>query len=156
MGQLCKESGGSGLQPTQVRMQNTSISEPACQVLASGRKADIDKPLTSGNAGLPAAVPVRRCGRGPLGVAQRASGGECRARIYRVGMALWYGTPARLDSGEWGVRVNDESLKTGRRLEVEVTTQDGRKWRSFYHVVATDRFGALCAKEKPKKKSKKR
>ena len=79
-------------------------------------------------------------------------GKEVRSRIYRFGMALWHGTPARLESGEWGVRVNDKSLKQGRRLEVEVTTQDGRKWRSFYHVVATDKFGALCAKEKPKRR----
>ena len=56
-----------------------------------------------------------------------------------------------MDNGGWGVRVNDKSLKVGRRLEVEVRTQDGRTWRSFYHVVATDNFGALCAKEKSKK-----
>ena len=105
---------------------------------------------------MPVIAPTQRCSLRPWRVAQDVSGEEVSARLYRVGMALWYGSPARLDNGEWGVRVNDKSLKTGRRLEVEVTTQEGRKWRSFYHVVVTDKFGALCAKEKSKDRSKRR
>ena len=67
-------------------------------------------------------------------------------------MALWYGTPARLSDGSWGVRVKDTSLQVGRRLEIQVTTQEGRKWTDHYYVAHTDKFGALCEKEATRKK----
>ena len=123
-------------------MQHTSVLEPVHQVSTSGQTMAAREPLTWDNSGVLVIASTQRCWRRPRRVAQRASGEEVRARIYRVGMALWHGSTARLDNGEWGVRVNDKGLKLGRGLEVKVATQDDRKWRSFYHVAAAARHAA--------------
>ena len=45
------------------------------------------------------------------------------------------GTPARLDSGEWGIRITGQNVNRDEIVTATVTTRAGKEWTGRYRVV---------------------
>ena len=71
---------------------------------------------------------------------------------------LFQGSPAKLNSGDWGIRINgrlhSQTIKVGDVLQAKVTTKQGKTWEETGTVIWTDGKGtALLSKTASKSSS---